>query len=173
MKEFDKEDMELYDEEEMLSRNSESSMPTESDEDEESDEESDTDNRPPSPLIESQIEGDFHRLINTIRIADGTPGMGMLSRIWDLKLEEKSSDWRDDLREATGIGRRKIKKKRDRRVGPILSQQVRALIGEGNQAYVDNNVPEAIRIMQEVIRIEPRAVSACITATNHGGTPHA
>lgn len=49
---------------------------------------------------------------------------------------------------------------RDRRVGPVLSQQVRALIGEGNQAYVDNNVPEAIRIMQEVIRIEPRAVSA-------------
>ena len=42
----------------------------------------------------------------------------------------------------------------------ILSQQVRALIGEGNQAYVDNNIQETIRIMQEVIRIEPRADSA-------------
>ena len=37
---------------------------------------------------------------------------------------------------------------------------MRALIGEGNQAYVDNDIPETIRIMQEVIRIEPRAGSA-------------
>jgi general transcription factor 3C polypeptide 3 (transcription factor C subunit 4) len=47
-----------------------------------------------------------------------------------------------------------------RPLGPVLSHQVRALIGEGNQAYVDGNIPEAIRIMQEVIRIEPRASSA-------------
>ena len=31
------------------------------------------------------------------------------------------------------------------------------MIGEGNQAYIDNNIPDAIRIMSEVIRIEPRA----------------
>ena len=49
---------------------------------------------------------------------------------------------------------------RGRRHGPVLSQQVRALIGEGNQAYIDANIPETIRIMQEVIRIEPRAASA-------------
>jgi general transcription factor 3C polypeptide 3 (transcription factor C subunit 4) len=34
------------------------------------------------------------------------------------------------------------------------------MIGEGNQAYVDNNLAEATRIMQEVIRIEPCAASA-------------
>lgn len=33
-------------------------------------------------------------------------------------------------------------------------------MGDGNQAFVDNDVPEAIRIMQEVIRIEPRASPA-------------
>jgi general transcription factor 3C polypeptide 3 (transcription factor C subunit 4) len=38
-----------------------------------------------------------------------------------------------------------------------LSHQVKALIGEGNQAYVDNDVPKAMRTMQEAIRIEPRA----------------
>jgi general transcription factor 3C polypeptide 3 (transcription factor C subunit 4) len=38
--------------------------------------------------------------------------------------------------------------------------EVRNLIGDGNSAYVDSNISEAIRIMQEVIRIEPRAVSA-------------
>ena len=42
----------------------------------------------------------------------------------------------------------------------MLSQQVRGLIGEGNQAYVDANYPETICIMQEVIRIEPRAAAA-------------
>lgn len=47
-----------------------------------------------------------------------------------------------------------------RTTGPVFSQQVRSLIGDGNQAYVDRNLPEAIRIMQEVIRIEPRAASA-------------
>ena len=34
---------------------------------------------------------------------------------------------------------------------PIISQQVKALIGDGNQVYVDNDSAEAIRIMQEVI----------------------
>ncbi|KAI0820762.1 hypothetical protein BC628DRAFT_1422611 [Trametes gibbosa] len=43
---------------------------------------------------------------------------------------------------------------------PSLSQQVQALIGEGNKACVDANIPETIRVMQEVIRIEPRAASA-------------
>ena len=49
---------------------------------------------------------------------------------------------------------------RERRVGPVLSHQVRTLIGRGNQAYIDNNLTEAIRVMQEVIRIEPRAIPA-------------
>jgi general transcription factor 3C polypeptide 3 (transcription factor C subunit 4) len=47
-----------------------------------------------------------------------------------------------------------------RQSGPVLSQQVKALVGEGNQAYVDADISSAIRIMQEVIRIEPRAASA-------------
>jgi hypothetical protein len=52
-----------------------------------------------------------------------------------------------------------------RTVRPILrlsqeSQQFKALIGEGNQAYVDNDPAEAIRVMQEDIRIEPRASAA-------------
>ena len=35
-----------------------------------------------------------------------------------------------------------------------------SLIGEGNKAYLDGNFQEAIRVMMEVIRIEPRAESA-------------
>lgn len=45
---------------------------------------------------------------------------------------------------------------------------MRALIGEGNHAYVDGDIPEAIRVMTEVIRIEPRAISAwSVLATCH------
>ncbi|KAF9241292.1 hypothetical protein BU15DRAFT_73419 [Melanogaster broomeanus] len=83
----------------------------------------------------------------------------MLQREWDFRIQDQDAVFRDDLRDASGIGKRK-KKKRERRVGPVLSHQVRALVGEGNQAYVDGNLADAIRVMQEVIRIEPRAISA-------------
>ncbi|EGN99637.1 hypothetical protein SERLA73DRAFT_159861 [Serpula lacrymans var. lacrymans S7.3] len=71
----------------------------------------------------------------------------MLSKDWDFNIEEHDVEFKDDLRAASGIGKRKKK-------------ALRSLIGEGNQAYVDSDLPEAIRIMQEVIRIEPRAASA-------------
>ncbi|CDO69335.1 hypothetical protein BN946_scf184746.g16 [Trametes cinnabarina] len=108
--------------------------------------------------VEAAIEGDFDRLIQNIREAGDGSSSGMLSKMWDINLEEREAEFKDDLRAASGVGR--TKKKRGRRRGPVLSQQVRALIGEGNQAYVDANIPETIRIMQEVIRIEPRAAAA-------------
>ncbi|KII83764.1 hypothetical protein PLICRDRAFT_118961 [Plicaturopsis crispa FD-325 SS-3] len=73
----------------------------------------------------------------------------MLSKDWDFSVEDQEAEFRDDLRAASGVGRKKGKKK-----------QVRTLIGEGNQAFVDCDIPEAIRVMQEVIRIEPRAAAA-------------
>lgn len=53
-----------------------------------------------------------------------------------------------------------------RNTGPLLSQQVKGMVGEGNQAYVDGRVQDAIRIMQEVIRIEPKAISAWAVLAN-------
>ncbi|ESK86429.1 TPR-like protein [Moniliophthora roreri MCA 2997] len=104
---------------------------------------------------EREIEGDFDRLVKDIQERNGAS----LTRDWDISIEEHEQSFRDDLRAAAGIGRRR-KKNTGRTVGPVLSQQVRALIGEGNQAFVDNDLPEAIRVMQEVIRIEPRAAAA-------------
>ncbi|RDX56401.1 TPR-like protein [Lentinus brumalis] len=104
---------------------------------------------------EAAIEGDFDRLIQNIREAGDGSSSGMLNKMWDINLEEREAEFRDDLRAASGVG--KSKKKRGRRSGPVLSQEVRALIGDGNQAYIDGNVQEAVRVMQEVIRIEPRA----------------
>ncbi|KAF8883905.1 hypothetical protein CPB84DRAFT_1750548 [Gymnopilus junonius] len=111
---------------------------------------------------EQEIEGDFDRLVKNIRLRDGSSSTAtnLLTKDWDFDLEEKEAEFKDDLRAATGIGRKRRKK--GRTAGPVLSQQVKALIGDGNQAYVDSNIPEAIRIMQEVIRIEPRASSAWV-----------
>ncbi|KAF8636092.1 hypothetical protein AX17_003797 [Amanita inopinata Kibby_2008] len=106
---------------------------------------------------EKEIEGDFDRLVESIRLRDAS-NAGVLTKDWDINIQEREAEFRDDLREASGIGRRR--KKKGRKAGPALSLQVRSLIGDGNQAYVDSNLQEAIRIMQEVIRIEPRAVSA-------------
>ncbi|KAG2056694.1 TPR-like protein [Suillus hirtellus] len=92
-------------------------------------------------------------------MTDDVSNTAMLHREWDFNIAQQDAEFRDDLREASGIGKKKGKK-RGRHLGPVLSHQVRALIGEGNQAYVDGNIPEAIRMMQEVIRIEPRAASA-------------
>ncbi|KAF8895474.1 hypothetical protein BD779DRAFT_1499735 [Infundibulicybe gibba] len=99
------------------------------------------------------------RLVENIRLGDGPSGdNGVLAKDWDINIEDHEAEFRDDLRAASGIGRKR--QKRGRTGGPILSQQVRSLIGDGNQAYVDNNLHEAMRVMQEVIRIEPRAASA-------------
>ncbi|KAI0072549.1 TPR-like protein [Panus rudis PR-1116 ss-1] len=106
----------------------------------------------------AEVDDDFERLVQSIRQGDGlssAPG-----QTWDFNLEDKETEFKNDLREASGVGRRKGNGRRKRRAGPVLSQQVKALIGEGNQAYIDNDIPETIRIMQEVIRIEPRAASA-------------
>ncbi|KAL4078082.1 hypothetical protein J3A83DRAFT_4369553 [Scleroderma citrinum] len=97
-------------------------------------------------MIEVAIEGDFEQLVQDIRLKNNITTAGMLQCEWDFRVPDEEA-FRDDLHEAAGIGKRRRRK-------------VRALIGEGNQAYVDNNLAKAIQIMQEVIRIEPHAVSA-------------
>ncbi|KAE9396193.1 TPR-like protein, partial [Gymnopus androsaceus JB14] len=81
-----------------------------------------------------------------------------LAKDWDISIQDQEETFKDDLRAASGVGKRR--KGKTRASGPALSQQVRSLIGDGNQAFVDSDLPGAIRIMQEVIRIEPRAAPA-------------
>jgi hypothetical protein len=51
-------------------------------------------------------------LIQSIRQSDGPDtGEGMLSRMWNVNLEEKDTEFYDDLREASGIGKRSKRKK--------------------------------------------------------------
>lgn len=50
------------------------------------------------------------RLIRNIRTADDVSSTGVLQREWDIRLEDQEALFRDDLREASGIGKSKRKK---------------------------------------------------------------
>ncbi|KAF8575754.1 TPR-like protein [Ramaria rubella] len=111
--------------------------------------------------VEKEIEGDFRRLVNNIK-GGNDKGTGT-SSIWDISIEEQEGfDLHEELKAASGIGRRK-RRGRGPRDKPVLSQQVKSLLGEANTAYVSQNIPETIRLMQEVVRIEPREASAWTT----------
>jgi len=49
------------------------------------------------------------RLIQTIRQNEGNSSSGVLSRDWDIDIAEKEAEFRDDLRAASGIGKRRRK----------------------------------------------------------------
>ncbi|KAJ7686640.1 hypothetical protein B0H17DRAFT_1204069 [Mycena rosella] len=157
----DKEDDEPYIEDGSSGVDSETGQPSDSEEEESDNDGQDTD--PQEFNAEMQIEGDFEhvfrfRLVNNIRINEGTSA-GLLAKDWDFNARDQDAQFKDDLRAASGVGKRR-KKGGGRAAGPSLSFEVRSLLGDGNQAYVDGNLPEAIRIMLEVLRIEPRAASA-------------
>jgi len=51
------------------------------------------------------------RLVKKIRLRDGSTSSstGLLTRDWDFDIEEKEAEFKDDLRAASGIGRKKRK----------------------------------------------------------------
>jgi len=49
------------------------------------------------------------RLIANIRVSDGASGSSMMTRDWDFNIEENDAEFRDDLRAASGIGRKRRK----------------------------------------------------------------
>ena len=77
---------------------------------------------------------------------------------WEKSIEEEMMEFQDELRGASGVGRRKGggQKKRE----PILSPEVRDLIGQANMHYVLEEYDEAITKIEEVIRLEPKARAA-------------
>ncbi|KAJ7259647.1 TPR-like protein [Mycena rebaudengoi] len=102
------------------------------------------------------FDTNFDRLIHELRSTDGASTTGILSKEWDFSVHEQLDiDLRSNLRTA-----RRRKGTARARMGMDLSPQIRTLIGEGNQAYVDGDIAGAIRIMLDVIRIEPRAAGA-------------
>ena len=51
----------------------------------------------------------FSRLVRNIRLADDSSTVGVLGKEWDLNIGEQEVEFRDDLRAASGIGKRRRK----------------------------------------------------------------
>jgi hypothetical protein len=49
------------------------------------------------------------RLVRNIRLADDSSTVGVLGKEWDLNIGEQEIEFRDDLRAASGIGKRRRK----------------------------------------------------------------
>ncbi len=49
------------------------------------------------------------RLIQNIRQSEGTNTTGMLAKDWDINIAEREAEFRDDLRAASGVGKRRRK----------------------------------------------------------------
>ncbi|KAJ6571874.1 hypothetical protein B0H19DRAFT_1131683 [Mycena capillaripes] len=99
-------------------------------------------------LLSLRSSAGISLLVESINSDDA---IAFLSKDWDFTSVEQDVQVKD-----IGLS----KPSRHRISGQRLSNEVKSLIGEGNQAYIDGDLPEAMRIMLEIIRIEPRAPSA-------------
>ncbi|KAH7103837.1 TPR-like protein [Auriculariales sp. MPI-PUGE-AT-0066] len=114
-------------------------------------------------LVEDVIEGRFDRLVGSINSAHALTDQGAMSELWNANVREDLGDdlpaladvdFRDELRQASGIGKRKgIRRQRSR---PALSVQVRALLSDATTAFINRELERVVEILEEVIQIEPR-----------------
>ncbi|KAG8719185.1 transcription factor TFIIIC subunit tfc4 [Ceratobasidium sp. 394] len=112
-----------------------------------------------------QIRSDFDRLMEDIKTTnEGTQSLG---KAWDFTIADNDADnfdLQDELREATGIGKRQKGKGRARGPRQVhLSQEVKFFLGQANDAYASGDRAKAIKIFQDVIAIEPGIPSAWST----------
>ncbi|KAJ3897112.1 hypothetical protein F5879DRAFT_996592 [Lentinula edodes] len=79
--------------------------PSDSGSDEDSSDDQDDDIEIPNDmvLIENEIEGDFNRLVQDIRQRNDPS----LAKDWDIKIQDEEQAFKDDLREASGVGKRR------------------------------------------------------------------
>ncbi|KAB5589355.1 TPR-2 domain containing protein [Ceratobasidium theobromae] len=114
---------------------------------------------------ESQILGDFDRKMVEMKSQDG--GMQSLGKVWDFTIGDNdldNFDLQDELREATGIGKRKKGKGRARGPRQVpLSQEVNYFLGKAHDAYGEGDRETAIKHLENVITIEPSVASAWTT----------
>ncbi|KAF8327415.1 uncharacterized protein EI90DRAFT_3127081 [Cantharellus anzutake] len=110
----------------------------------------------------NQMQGDFDRIVKS-KVQSSGPARGPITGKWTFEFEEEDDtmDFQQELRETSGIGKKR-KARRPRNM-PELSPQVKDLISKGIEAYTNSSIEEAIPLLREAIRIEPRAVDAWTT----------
>ncbi|RIA81283.1 hypothetical protein C1645_790738 [Glomus cerebriforme] len=110
---------------------------------------------------EKYLSDNFGRLLSQAEAigSDLTKG-DSVPHLWQ-NLEKEWTEFNQDLRLTSGIGRIKKGKK-----GPrprIIPPNLRALVGKANLHYVNRDYPKAIEVLQEVIKIDPNIHSAWFT----------
>ncbi|KZT51273.1 TPR-like protein [Calocera cornea HHB12733] len=101
---------------------------------------------------EDDIQDDFTVLVDEMNKAD-TDGRGSMRN--DFTMTEQEMDLRQSLRAAARIGK---PRRRGRRRGRAqYSEEVRTMLSAAQNAFVEQNPEEAIRLAREAVRIEPRA----------------
>ena len=107
--------------------------------------------------IESE---DFNRLINAFSEDPGARRAPRKPSSWTQSMEAEMESFHHELRDVNGYAR----KSRPTRIREqALSPEVKALLAQANIAYVEADLPGAIRQLEEVIRIEPTVRSAWYT----------
>lgn len=71
----------------------------------------------PIPLKVACHQRVTSRLVREIREGDSS-GPGALSKVWDFDMEDREAEFKDDLREASGIGKRRSRKVGITRISP-------------------------------------------------------
>ncbi|KIM34146.1 hypothetical protein M408DRAFT_91230 [Serendipita vermifera MAFF 305830] len=103
----------------------------------------------PDEDIESELEGDFAR-----NYEERTKRQSRADSTWDFNFQE---EFRDGLREVSGIGSTRVRKRGPRPgIGPKLSAEAQKVFGDANLAFVSGQPLEALTMFQEVIRVEPK-----------------
>jgi general transcription factor 3C polypeptide 3 (transcription factor C subunit 4) len=85
-----------------------------------------------------------------------------LESLWDVP-EGDMEEFERDLAMTTGIGKakRKGKSRRGPREHP-LTPEIKAMLGDANQHYVDGEYAEAIELYQEIVRQDSKVHSAWV-----------
>ncbi|CAG8470622.1 4335_t:CDS:10, partial [Cetraspora pellucida] len=111
--------------------------------------------------IESEDEEDFERLLSQAQAIgkDLTTG-DVVPHLWQ-NLESEWNEFNKDLRITSGIG--KIRKGRNGPRTRTLSPMLKKLLGDANLHYVNKEYPEAIAILQEVVKMDPNIHIAWFT----------
>ncbi|TIB01756.1 hypothetical protein E3P92_01294 [Wallemia ichthyophaga] len=136
----------------------------------ESEEEENTSKQPSSINVADaadEPEGeDFDKLVNALKYTENVSTGSSATQQWEKSIEEEMmdfSDIRDELRGASGVGRRR-KKLRDR--SQVLPPEIRDLIGQANMHYVLEEFPDALKKIEQVLVECPEAKSAWVLAAS-------
>ncbi|TIC72184.1 translation elongation factor 2 [Wallemia mellicola] len=109
---------------------------------------------------------DFDKLVNALKESDHVATGKSAAQQWEKSIEEEMidfSDIRDELRGASGVGKRR-KKLKDRT--QVLPPEIRDLIGQANVHYVLNEFDAAIEKIEQVLTTFPEAKSAWTLAAS-------